>query len=144
MFHAEFFRPYADRMAPAAVIPMHTPGEAIAELEHAVRTLGFKAVLLPGHVWRPIAAVARTASAAARRAFWLDTFCVDSAHDYDPVWRTCVELRVAPTFHSDGMGWGSRTSVSKYMSTTSDTSRRQPRGSQGPSSSEASRDASRV
>ena len=115
VFHAELFREYADRMTPAAVIPMHAPAEAIEELKHAVRTLGFKAVLLPGHVRRPIASVARTAPAAARRAFWLDTFCVDSEHDYDPVWRTCVELRVAPTFHSGGMGWGSRTSVSNYM-----------------------------
>jgi hypothetical protein len=115
VFHAGLFRPYADRMTPAAVIPMHTPGEAIEELEHAVRTLGFKAVLLPSHVRRPIASVARTAPAAARRAVWLDTFCVDSEHDYDPVWRTCVELGVPPTFHSGGMGWGSRVSVSNYM-----------------------------
>ena len=37
---------------------MHTPDEACAELEHAVRTLGFKAVLLAGYVQRPVAAVA--------------------------------------------------------------------------------------
>jgi predicted TIM-barrel fold metal-dependent hydrolase len=115
VFHAEIFREYRDRMTAAAVIPMHTPGEAIAELEHATRTLGFKVVLLPGFVRRPIAAVARAAPAAARRAFWLDTFCVDSEHDYDPVWRRCVELGVAPAFHSGGMGWGSRMSVTNYM-----------------------------
>ena len=115
VFHAEIFRDYADRMTPAAVIPMHTPAEAIAELEHATRTLGFKAVLLPGFVRRPIASVSRKAPEAARRAFWLDTFCVDSEHDYDPVWRACVDRRVVPAFHSGGMGWGSRMSVSNYM-----------------------------
>ena len=40
-----------------------------------------------------------------RHAFWLDTFCLDSEYDYDPVWAKCVELKVPPTFHSPGMGW---------------------------------------
>ena len=33
----------------------------------------------------------------------------------DRVWAKCVELGVPPTFHSAGMGWGSRTSISNYM-----------------------------
>jgi hypothetical protein len=37
---AEYFGPFADRMTPAAIIPMHTPGEAIEELEFAVKQLG--------------------------------------------------------------------------------------------------------
>jgi predicted TIM-barrel fold metal-dependent hydrolase len=37
---AEYFRPFADRMTPAAIIPMHTPEEAIGELEFAVKELG--------------------------------------------------------------------------------------------------------
>ena len=45
----------------------------------------------------------------------MDNLCLDSEHDYDPVWAKCVELGVAPTFHSAGMGWGSRTSISNYM-----------------------------
>jgi predicted TIM-barrel fold metal-dependent hydrolase len=114
-YHADVFREYADRIVPVAVIPMHTPQEAIAELEYAVRTLGMKAVMLAGHVLRPVPAVARTAPEAARYAYWLDTFCLDSEYDYDPVWAKCVELKVAPTFHSAGMGWGSRTSLSTYM-----------------------------
>ncbi len=114
-FHADLFREYADRMMPVAVIPMHTPQEAIEELEHAVKGLGMKAVMMAGHVRRPIPAVARTAPQAARAAHWLDTFVLDSEYDYDPVWAKCVELKVAPTFHSGGMGWGSRTSISNYM-----------------------------
>ena len=115
VFHARIFGEFADRMTPAAVIPMHTPREAIEELEHAVRTLGLKAVLMAGHVRRPIAEIMRTAPQAARRAFWLDTFGLESAHDYDPVWAACERLGVSPSFHSGGMGWGSRTSVSNYM-----------------------------
>jgi len=114
-YHADIFREYADRLIPVAVIPMHTPQEAIEELEYVVKTLGMKAVMLAGHVIRPVPVVARTAPEAARYAYWLDTFCLDSAYDYDPVWAKCVELKVAPTFHSVAMGWGSRTSISNYM-----------------------------
>ena len=34
--YARYFREYGNRMTPAAVIPMHTPEEAGAELEHVV------------------------------------------------------------------------------------------------------------
>ena len=114
-YHADIFRDYADRMTPIAVIPMHTPQEAIEELEHVVKVLGMKAVLLAAYVRRPIAAVAHTAPELSRYAFWLDTFCLDSEYDYDPVWAKCVELKVSPTFHSFGVGWGSRTSISNFM-----------------------------
>lgn len=114
-FHADLFREFADRMTPVAVIPMHTPQEAIDELEHAVGNLGMKAIVLASYVRRPIPAIARTAPATARAAMWLDTFALDSEHDYDPVWAKCVELKVAPTFHSIGMGWDSRRSISNYM-----------------------------
>src|SRR5947209_7262989 len=43
-YHADIFRDYADRMTPAACIPIHTPQEAIEELEHAAR-LGLKVVM---------------------------------------------------------------------------------------------------
>ena len=39
---AEFFEKLSDRMTPAAIIPMHHPEEAIAELEFATRQLGSK------------------------------------------------------------------------------------------------------
>lgn len=114
-YHAEIFAEYADRIVPVAVIPMHTPAEAIVELEYAARTLKMKAVMMAGHVMRPITAAARIAPQAARYARWMDTFCIDSAYDYDPVWAKCEELRVAPTFHSGAMGWGGRASISNYM-----------------------------
>ena len=114
-YHAELFAPYADRLTPAAVIPMHTPEEAIAELDHAIGELGLKVIMMAGVVLRPIAAAKKLAPEAARYAQWIDTLGIDSEYDYDPVWRRCVELGVCPTFHSGSMGWGSRRSISNYM-----------------------------
>ena len=39
---ADYFRDLSDRMTPAAIIPMHTPDEAIEELEFVTRELGSK------------------------------------------------------------------------------------------------------
>src|SRR5215204_5301480 len=115
MYHADIFRECADRMTPVAVIPMHTPQEAIEELEYVVKELGLKAVLMAAQVRRPIPSVASAPPELSRYAFWLDTFGIDSEYDYDPVWAKCVELKVSPTFHSIGVGWGSRTSISNFM-----------------------------
>ncbi|HVA82535.1 MAG TPA: amidohydrolase family protein, partial [Candidatus Binataceae bacterium] len=113
-FHADVFRDYADRLTPAAVIPMHTPKEAIDELEYAVKTLGLKVIMMAGHVRRPIHSATESAN-PSRQAYWMDLLALDSEYDYDPVWAKCMELGVAPSFHSAGMGWGSRTSPSNYM-----------------------------
>ncbi len=108
-YHAEVFEGLSDRLTPVAVIPMHSPAEALEELDHAVGSLGFKAVLIAGHVLRPFG------DGPSRMARWLDTFGPESPHDYDPVWQRCQELGVAPTFHSSGMGWGSRASLDSYV-----------------------------
>src|SRR5262249_41659726 len=39
---AEYFAKLSDRMTPAAIIPMHTPDEAIEELEFVTKQLGSK------------------------------------------------------------------------------------------------------
>ena len=109
-FYADAFAGLGDRLRPAAVIPMHTPEEAIVELDHAVNALGHKAVVLAGHVARPLAGANE-----ARAARWIDTLGTESPHDYDPVWQRCRELGVAPTFHSSAMGWGSRVSTENYV-----------------------------
>jgi len=105
-YSASVFSEYADRMAPVAAIPMHTPAEAIEELEYAVGELRMKAILMPSYVHRP---------RADGRGNWLDTYCLDSDFDYDPVWAKCLELKVAPTFHSGGQAWDARSSISNYM-----------------------------
>ncbi len=114
-FYAEIYREYSDRIIPAAIVPMHTPQEGLEELDYAVQECGHKVLMLPSYVRRPIAAVAKQSPDVARAAFWLDTLGLDSAHDYDPFWARCLELKVAPTFHSLGIGWGSRTSVSNFV-----------------------------
>ena len=113
--HSDIFSGYSARMTPAAVIPMHTPREAIEELEHAVLVLGMKVVLLPSFVKRPIPAIAREHPGAAAFCYWLDTYAMDSDHDYDCVWAKCVELKVAPSFHTGTMGTHTRASISNYM-----------------------------
>jgi predicted TIM-barrel fold metal-dependent hydrolase len=113
--NAETFAALADRMIPVAAIPMHTPDQAVEDLEHAVTTLGFKAVLLAGYVQRPVPAVAERDPALVDYAQWIDMYGIDSAYDYDPVWARCVELGVSVAFHSGSIGWGSRVSISNYM-----------------------------
>jgi predicted TIM-barrel fold metal-dependent hydrolase len=114
-YHAEAYAEVADRAIPVAIIPMHTPEEALAELDYAVGELGLRAVMMANCVRRPIPAVAREHPEAARFVVWVDNLCVDSPYDYDPVWRRCLDLGVAPAFHAGGMGWGSRTSPTNYM-----------------------------
>ena len=104
-YHADAFAPYADRLAPVAVVPAHTPEEAIEELEFAA-SLGLKAVLVPSFI-RRVDPVGDTA--------WIDTYGLDSAYDYDPFWTRCVELGVSLATHSSSMGIGTRQSVSNYM-----------------------------
>ena len=114
-FSADAFRDYSDRMTPAAIIPMHTPQEAIEELEYAVTTLGLKALFMAAYAKRPIPYVERKfGKEAGRFAYWLDFFGLDSQYDYDPVWAKCVELKVVPGFHSQGF-WGGRTSPTNFV-----------------------------
>ena len=56
--------PFADRLIPVAAIPMHTPDEAVAELEYAVRRSASRRCCAPGYVQRPIAAARRRRSRA--------------------------------------------------------------------------------
>src|SRR6476659_8195076 len=113
-FNADVFAEFADRLLPVAEIPMHTPAEAVDELEHAA-SLGFRAVVMAGFVQRPIAAAAAVDPDLAQYAVWTDTFGLDSAYDYDPVWQKCRELGIAPAFHSSAMGWQNRASISSYV-----------------------------
>jgi len=113
--NAELFAPLADRLTPVAAIPMHTPDEAVAELEYAVTTLGFKAVLCAGYVERPFAALADRDPEVSRYALWLDQFGIDSAYDYDPVWARAAELGVSLAFHSGFIGMTPYRSISSYV-----------------------------
>ena len=103
-------------MTPAAVIPMHTPEEAIEELED-VHELGLKAVMLGSLIKRPIPELRKRDAELAESFPWLDVLGLDSPYNYDPVWQRCLELSFAPTFHSTGRGraFGLRNSVSNFV-----------------------------
>ena len=83
---------------------MHTPDEAVDELEHAARSSA------SGRGAWPASCSARSRRSAdadpelAQYAVWTDTFGLDSAYDYDPVWQKCRELGIAPAFHSAADG----------------------------------------
>ena len=113
--NAHTFAPLADRLAPVAAIPMHTPEEAVAELDYAVNELGFKAVLCAGYVQRPFAALAGKDPEVSRYAYWLDQYGIDSAYDYDPVWARATELGVSIAFHSGFIGMTPYRSISSYV-----------------------------
>lgn len=115
VMHAELFREHADRLTPAATIPMYTPREAIEEAEYAVHTLGLKTFMISGYVRRAVPAAQKLSPEAAKHTFWVDNIALDSEYDYDPFWQKCIELKVAPTAHSAAMGWGSRVSPSNYV-----------------------------
>jgi predicted TIM-barrel fold metal-dependent hydrolase len=112
---ADMFRGLEDRLTPAAVIPCHTPDEAIEELDFAINELGLKVPMFANLVKRPIEAVTDRDAELGRYAFWTDTLALDSAYDYDPVWQKCMELRVPVTAHAISQGIGLRRSVSNYM-----------------------------
>jgi predicted TIM-barrel fold metal-dependent hydrolase len=98
--HIDLLRDHRDRIEPVAVVPAHTPEEGLEELEDAV-SLGYKVVVLPGYV--------------RRGGGTLDLLGLDSAYDYDPVWRRCVELDLPVSFHSGAQAWEARHSPSNFM-----------------------------
>jgi predicted TIM-barrel fold metal-dependent hydrolase len=111
---AEYFRDLGDRLTPAAVIPMHTPDEAIAELEFVTRELGSKVGMFGSGVARRIKIAEDVDPALARFTVNYDQLGIDSQHDYDAVWQKCRELKIAPTFHTGGRGFGLRNSPSNF------------------------------
>jgi hypothetical protein len=127
------------------MIPMHTPDEAIAELEFVRQELGLKAVLMNGMVPRPVpAAVEGRESAKRLGSVWYDVFGIDSDHDYDPVWAACIELGISPTFHAGGRGYALRRSPSNFTYNHIGISRRRPKPSARHCSWVASRAVFRV
>jgi len=112
---ADYFRNLGDRMTPAAIIPMHTPEEAIAELEFVTRELRAKVGMFGSGMSRRMPATEGLDADAARLAVWYDVLALDSDHDYDPVWATCRELGIAPTFHSSGSNQGLRLSPTNFV-----------------------------
>jgi predicted TIM-barrel fold metal-dependent hydrolase len=113
--NAEMFAPFKHRMTPAAVVPVHTPEEAIEEATYAVRELGLKVLMIANHVRRPVEHSAKAVSDAGTQArLYIDSLGLDSPYDYDPFWARCRELKVAVTGHSGSMGWNGRESIDSF------------------------------
>ena len=115
--NAEVCAPFRDRLAPSAAIPMHTPEEAIAELEFA-HAHGLKVAMIPPGVARPIPELEKAHPQAFPYASYFDNYGLDSFYDYDPLWRKFAELKIAVTSHG-GVGLRylplGRRSPSNYM-----------------------------
>ena len=117
-FFAEVYGPYRDRLTVAGMIPMHTVGEALAELDHC-HQIGLKVVSIPHGVMRPIPEpVVERGSPYLwpGQRHWVDTFGLDSDHDYDPVWQRFADHGYAVTAHG-----GQALPVGVYSSITSFT-----------------------
>src|SRR5437773_10127746 len=80
---SDYFAKLSDRLTPAAVIPMHTPEEAIAELEFVTKQLGSKVCMLGSSIARPLPAATGLDPQVARHAVFYDQFGLDSDYDYD-------------------------------------------------------------
>ena len=114
MLYAEMYADVGDRLRPVAVIPTYTPQEAIEELEFAVLELGHKAI----HIGTELRGPARPAT--GNDPFLHPTqstrsIVMDAPYDYDPFWRRCIELKVAPVCHTSSRGIGYRASPTNYV-----------------------------
>ncbi|MDX1485592.1 MAG: amidohydrolase family protein [Alphaproteobacteria bacterium] len=105
--YADMFSEVSDRLTPAALIPMHDPDEAIAELDYVVNELGLKAIVMNTMIYRPAPEVEKEAPQFAHYTMVPHSPAIDHGDTYDPVWAKCVELGVAPTCHNSFRGRGS-------------------------------------
>src|SRR6266542_891517 len=110
----DMFEPYRERFAPVAILPAYTPDEALEELEYAVGQRGFKAIMLRGNQERAIPAAAEGIDDPRKAAWFCDNIALDSEYDYEPLWKRCVELRVAVTQHAGSPRWMDRASISNF------------------------------
>jgi predicted TIM-barrel fold metal-dependent hydrolase len=121
-FMAEQYRPYQDRFSVAALVPMNSPSEAIAAIEHA-KGLGAKVGLIASHVHRAMPGTSLESEdpwsdvriPEWETRGWVDTFGIDSEYDYDPVWAKAIELQMPLAAHTAGIGASDRASISNFV-----------------------------
>ncbi len=107
MLYADMFKEVSDRLTPVALIPMHDPDEAVAELDFAIGELGLKAIVMNAMVSRPAPEVVKEAPHLAQYTMAPTSPAIDVGDSYDPVWAKCIELGVAPSCHNSFRGRGS-------------------------------------
>ena len=113
LMHAELLGDHADRLIPAAAIPMFTPEEGVEEIAYACDELGYKVVMLQGNVRRPL--LGQDGKPVPGNPVWIDSLGIDSLYDYDPLWQACVSRGLPANMHTGGMGWGTRMSPTNYV-----------------------------
>jgi predicted TIM-barrel fold metal-dependent hydrolase len=113
-YRADICREFADRMTPVARVPMETPAAAIEDLQYVVGTLGLKAITISAQR-RPIPAIHRDHPELFPAVSVIDTYGIDSPHDYDPFWKRCAELKVPVMTHGQGSGYTGRNSPSNFV-----------------------------
>ncbi|MGD9615117.1 MAG: amidohydrolase [Alphaproteobacteria bacterium] len=111
---ASYFEKLQDRMTPAAIIPMHTPDEAIEELEFVTKQLGSKVGMFGSAQPKKVPSVNSDDPDVRRLAVYYEVFGIDSDYDFDPVWQKCVDVKIAPTFHSTGSNQALRNSPTNF------------------------------
>jgi predicted TIM-barrel fold metal-dependent hydrolase len=109
----DLFSPYRDRIIPVAIIPTHTPDEAIDELEVCVE-LGFKASMINGTIKRPRGRDVDPLGSFEGGTSYIDVLALDSPFDYEPVWKRFEKLQMAVTVHGGSWDWDDRRSVSNF------------------------------
>lgn len=113
---ADMCRDVPDKLMPSAGIPMFNPDEALAELDHAVNELGFKAATFGTEVRIPPPEVSEMAPELEDYIVDVYPVALDALHDYDPVWQKCLDLNIAVASHTANRGTrGYRSSPSSYV-----------------------------
>ena len=114
--YADMFKGLENRLTPTALIPMHKPEEAIAEMEFIKNELGLKAIVMNTQIQRPHPEVVKHAPELAEYSMAPTSPAIDQGDKYDPVWAKCVELGLAPTCHNSSRGRGTLNgSSSNYV-----------------------------
>jgi predicted TIM-barrel fold metal-dependent hydrolase len=109
----DLFAPYRDRIVPVAVIPTHTPDEAIEELGLCVAE-GFKASMINGTIRRPKGGGADGGEVLAQGSSYIDVLALDSPFDYEGLWAAFEEAGMAITVHGGAWDWDGRQSISNF------------------------------
>jgi predicted TIM-barrel fold metal-dependent hydrolase len=113
LYQVELFKGCERHLAPVAVIPCATPEEAIAELDFAVTSLGYRTALLTSGTRREIPKYAREHADVSSLFRRMDFYALDSEYDYDPLWQRLVDLGIPASFHGQTLGtWFGPLSVS--------------------------------
>ena len=114
-YAADLLQGLGDRLLAPAILPVHTPDEAIAELEYCVEVLGSRSCVIMGNARRVRPEFRDDPSVPYPRNTRIDVLGFDSEYDYDPFWQRCVELGVAIACHGGSMGFDHRESPTSYM-----------------------------